>query len=80
MNPLRINVVGMIHPCSPSANPLGQSKVGASSGCHPSESKNSYLSIVSVVRMTPKKNGPIIPARAASLIQEDELTGKDTTG
>jgi len=80
MDPLRRKVAVMIHPYSPSANPLGQSKVGARSGCHPSESRKSYLRIVRVVRTTPKKNGPIIPASAASLIHHAALTWKEIRG
>ena len=79
IDPLRRKVAVMIHPCSPSANPLGQSKVGAKSGCHPNERRNLYFRMVRVVSTTPKKNGPSIPARAASLIQDAELTEKDIT-
>ena len=75
-SPLKTNAAVIIHPYRPSANPLGQSKVGARSGCHPRESIKSYLRIVRTMRTIPKNKGPIIPARAASLIQRVEFIWK----
>src|SRR5260221_14787551 len=53
MNPLRINVAGMIHPYFPRARPLGQPKAGAERGCQPSDSRKSNLRNVTVVTPPP---------------------------
>ena len=68
MHPLTRKVSVMIQPYEPRASPLGQSKVGSFNGCQPNDKRKSYFRIVNVVSTIPKNSGPIIPARAASLI------------
>ena len=69
MRPLKTNVTVMTHPKSPNSNPLGQSNVGAFRGCHPRESKKSYLRMVSVTSTKANNMGPTNPLRAASFLK-----------